>query len=79
MLGEELPKSLTARHAAGLAHETPVKMPTPVGTGSDVQVVPAFTVPMMTGLPKRPKPTAVQSEVVAHEMALRPLTPEGIA
>ena len=54
-------------------------MPTPAGTDSDVQVAPAFTVPMMTGLPKRPNPTAVQSEVVAHEMALRPLTSEGIA
>ena len=53
-------------------------MPTPEGTGSEVQVVPASVVPMMTGLPKMPNPTAMQSDVVAHEMALRPATSEGI-
>jgi hypothetical protein len=53
-------------------------MPTPEGTGSDVQVVPASVVPMMTGLPKMPNPTAMQSNVVAHEMALRPATLEGM-
>ena len=42
-----------------------------------VQLTPASTVPMMTGLPKMPNPTAVQSEVVAHEIALRPLTSAG--
>ncbi len=33
---------------------------------------------MMTGLPKMPNPTATQSDVVAHEMALRPATSEGM-
>jgi len=54
-------------------------MPTPDGTGSEVQVVPALTVPMMTGLPNMPKPTAVQSEADAHEMPSRPATSDGIA
>ena len=39
-----------------LAHETEVKGPTPLGTGSDSHVVPALTVTMTTGLPKTPKP-----------------------
>ena len=78
MLGEEVPKSLTAWHTVVLAHETAVRMPTPEGTGSEVQVAPALTVPMMTGLPKMPNPTAMQSESLAHEMALRPATSEGI-
>ena len=51
--------------------------PTPEGTGSEVQVAPASVVPMMTGLPKMPKPTAMQSDVLAHEMAVRPATSEG--
>ncbi len=33
---------------------------------------------MITGLPKMPKPTAVQSDVVAHEMELSPATAEGM-
>ena len=45
-------------------HETLVKMPTEAGTVSEDQVVPALTVPMMTGLPKMPNPTAVQSDDV---------------
>ena len=53
-------------------------MPTPEGTGSEAQVAPASVVPMMTGLPKMPNPTAMQSDVVAHEMALRPATSEGM-
>jgi len=32
----------------------------------------------MTGLPKIPNPTAVQTEVEAQEIPLRPLTPAGI-
>ena len=79
MLGEELPKSLTARHVVALTHETAVRMPTPAGTDSEVHVAPASTVPMTTGLPKMPNPTAVQSDFVAHEMPLRPSTLEGIA
>jgi hypothetical protein len=54
-------------------------MPTPEGTGSELQLTPASTVPMMTGLPKMPNPTAVQSDVDAHEMPLRPATWEGMA
>ena len=61
----------------GVAHETPVEMPTEEGTVSEDQVAPALTVPMMTGLPKMPKPTAVQSDDVMHEMPFRPATPEG--
>jgi hypothetical protein len=53
-------------------------MPTPEGTGSEAQVAPASVVPMMTGLPKMPNPTAVQSDVLEHEMALRPATSEGM-
>ena len=53
-------------------------MPTPEGTCSALQVTPALTVPMMTGLPKMPNPTAVQSDVDAHETALRPATVEGM-
>jgi hypothetical protein len=33
---------------------------------------------MMTGLPKMPNPTAVQFDVVTHEMPLRPATLAGI-
>src|SRR5580698_1903330 len=33
---------------------------------------------MMTGLPKMPKPTAVQSEFATHEMPFSPATWEGI-
>ncbi len=59
--------------------ETAVRIPTPVGTGSAVQEAPALTVPMMTGLPKMPNPTAVQSDVVAHETPLSPSTSGGMA
>jgi hypothetical protein len=59
-------------------HETLVKTPTEAGTVSEDQVVPALMVPMMTGLPKMPKPTAVQSDVVTHEMPFSPATWEGI-
>jgi hypothetical protein len=59
-------------------HETLVKTPTEAGAVSEDQVVPALTVPMMTGLPKMPKPTAVQSDVVTQEMPFSPATPEGI-
>lgn len=56
-----------------------MRSPTPAGTAvSAVQVVPESVVPMMTGLPKMPNPTAVQSDVVGHEIPLRPLTTEGI-
>ena len=61
-----------------LTHETAVKTPTPAGTVSDVQVSPPSVVPMADGLPKMPNPTAVQSEVVAHEIPFRPLTSVGI-
>lgn len=54
-------------------------MPTPVGTVSVIHVAPALVVPIMTGLLKTPKPTAVQSDVVAHEIPLSPTTLEGIA
>ncbi len=33
---------------------------------------------MMTGLPKMPNPTAVQSDVEMHEMPFRPATPGGM-
>ena len=62
-----------------LVQETAVRIPTPVGTGSAVQEAPALTVPMMTGLPKMPNPTAVQSDVVAHETPLSPSTSGGMA
>ena len=61
-----------------LTHETAVKVPVPGGRFSDVQVVPPSVVPMTTGLPKMPNPTAVQSVVVGQEIPLRPLTWEGI-
>ena len=77
MLGDDVPKSLTAVQMPPLTHETAVRMPTPEGTGSAFQVVPASAVPMITGLPKIPNPTAVQSEVDAHEIPLRPLTSAG--
>src|SRR5277367_24979 len=63
---------------AALLHETAVSTPTPDGTVSVAQVAPALTVPMITGLPKMPNPTAVQSELVGQEIALRPLTSGGI-
>jgi len=53
-------------------------MPTPVGTVWLDHVTPALTVPMMTGLPKMPKPTAVQSDGVPQEMPLRPATSDGM-
>lgn len=77
MLGEEVPKSLTAWHTREFTQEISVRMPTPEGTDSDVQLAPESTVPMMTGLPKIPNPTAVQAVVVGHEIALRPLTSAG--
>ncbi len=42
-------------------------------------MAPALVLLMMTGLRKMPKPTAVQSEVVGHEMPLSPLTSGGMA
>jgi len=57
-----------------LTHETAVKMPTPAGTVSAVHVPPPFAVPIATGPPKMPNPTAVQSELVAHEIPFSPLT-----
>jgi hypothetical protein len=56
----------------------PVTMPTPDGTGSDVHVPPASAVAMMTGVPKMPNPAAMQSDVVVHEIALRPATSDGM-
>ena len=78
MLGAGLPASLTAWQIAGLVHDTLVKTPTEVGTVSEDHVLPALTVPMMTGLPKMPKPTAVQSDVVMQEMLFSPATSEGV-
>ena len=49
-------------------------MPTPAGTDSATQLDPPSLVPISSGLPKIPKPTAVQSDVVMHDMAFRPLT-----
>ena len=77
MLGAKFSTSLTAWQIAGVAHETAVSAPTEEGTVSEDQVVPALTVPMMTGLPKMPKPTAVQSDDETQEMPFRPATPEG--
>jgi hypothetical protein len=78
MLGGAVPTSLTAWHTATLLHETAVNGPTPEGSGSATQVVPALTVPMMMGVRKMLNPTAVQSEAVGHEIALRPSTADGI-
>ncbi len=61
-----------------VGQETPVRMPVSGGTLSVVHDTPPFEVPMMTGLPKMPKPTAVQSAVLEQEMELRPLTAPGI-
>jgi hypothetical protein len=77
ILGDDVPKSLTARQTEKLAQDIAVRMPTPAGTVSTLQLAPASTVPMMTELPKAPKPTAVQTEVVGHDMAVRPLTSAG--
>jgi hypothetical protein len=63
---------------AGLVHETLVKTPTEAGAVSEDQVVPASMVPMMTGLPKIPNPTAVQSDVVTQEMPFSPATLAGV-
>ena len=67
-------KSLTASQTDALTHETPVKTPTPAGIVSAVQVPPPSVVPTATGSPKMPNPTAVQSELVAHEIPFSPLT-----
>jgi len=61
-----------------LTHEIAVKVPVPGGTVSGVQVVPPSFVPITTGLPKIPNPTAVQSVVDGHEIPLRPLTSAGM-
>jgi hypothetical protein len=72
-------KSLTAWQVEALTQETAVSSPTPAGMAvSAVQVAPESVVPIMTGLPNIPKPTAVQSEIVGHEIPFRPLTSEGI-
>jgi hypothetical protein len=81
MLGASSPelKSLTAWQVEALSQETAVSSPTPAGMAvSAVQVVPESDVPIMTGFPNIPKPTAVQTEVVGHEIPFRPLTSEGI-
>jgi len=57
-----------------LTHEAPVNTPTPAGIVSAVQVRPPSVVAITTGLPKMPNPTAVQSELVAHEIPFSPLT-----
>jgi hypothetical protein len=77
MLGAKFSTSLTAWQMTGVAHETAVSAPTEGGTVSEDHVVPALTVPMMTGLPNMPKPTAVQSDDETQEMPFRPATPEG--
>jgi hypothetical protein len=77
MLGVKLSASLTAWQIDGLAQETPVKTPTEEGAVSEIHVAPALTVPMMTGLPKMPKPTAVQVDGEIQEIPFRPATPLG--
>ena len=78
MLGADAPKSLTAWQTAALEQEIAVNTPTPEGTVCAVQVDPPLVVLTMTGLPKMPKPTAVQSEGVGQEIPFSPLTLEGI-
>jgi len=80
-LGESSPelKSLTARQVEALMHETAVSAPMPDGRAvSAAHVTPALVVPLLTGLPNMLNPTAVQSEVVGHEIPFSPLTSEGI-
>ena len=55
-----------------------MRVPVPGGTVSGAQDVPPSLVPIRTGLPKIPNPTAVQTEVDAQEIPLRPLTSAGI-
>jgi hypothetical protein len=78
MLGEAEPNLLTAWHVDALTQSTPVRTPTPEGTGSVVQVAPPFDVPITMGLPKMPKPTAVQSESDGQVIPFSPLTVAGI-
>ena len=78
MLGDPDPNLLTAWHISDVTQSTALKMPTPAGTVSVVQSVPPLDVPMIIGVQKMPKPTAVQSEDVGQEMPLSPLTPAGI-
>jgi hypothetical protein len=49
-------------------------MPTPAGIDSIDQLEPPFIVPISSGLPKMPKPTAVQTEMEAQEIPFKPLT-----
>ncbi|HUE06078.1 MAG TPA: hypothetical protein VMP41_01545 [Acidimicrobiales bacterium] len=76
MLGEFGPEAdlLTAWHAEMLEHEMAVRRPTPVGIGSVSQLDPPLTVPINSGLPKMPNPTALQTVVVAQAIPFSPLT-----
>jgi hypothetical protein len=55
-----------------------VRVPTPGGIGSVDHVDPPSVVLISSGLPKMPNPTAVQSEVVAQDMPVSPLTWDGV-
>jgi hypothetical protein len=61
-----------------VAQDTPVRMPTVLGTASADQVEPPVLVPTMTGVEKMPNPTAVQLDALGQEIPFRPLTSEGI-
>jgi hypothetical protein len=58
----------------GLEHDTALRMPTPGGIGSMDQLDPPLVVPISSGRPKIPNPTAVQKAVVAQEIPFIPLT-----
>jgi hypothetical protein len=80
MLGEFGPEAnlLAARQFEGLEHETAVRRPTPAGRGSVDQLEPPLVVPITSGLPKMPNPTAVHTELVAQEIPFSPLTSGGM-
>jgi hypothetical protein len=77
MLGPALLLALTARHVDGPAQAIPSNVPTLGGTVSFLHVLPPSVVPMMTGLPKMPNPTAVHDEVLTHAMPVSPSTSAG--
>jgi len=80
MLGDPVlaSKSLTAWQVVALTQETADRAPTPAGSAWLAHETPASELPMITGLEKMPKPTAVHCDGDTHETPVRPLTLLGI-
>src|SRR5665213_1850040 len=67
-----------ASHTVADGHETAVSAPTPLGRVGALHIVPPSVVARMAPtvvVPLNSDPTAVQSDVVAHDTAVRAIEP----